>query len=186
LDNAYGTQSSNGKQPSFPLAAKNKTPELTGSRMKRDPLRNLIPRLLAAGCLAVVLTSSIGCRGLNHWCHELRGCVSNQEIVPMPEPEVIIPEAAGTITPNETNGATLTIESPSDATVAFPESAPNLSENINAETDQLIPADSGLQVPNSPPPVAAVPVSVQSANQDAESTSTQPVTDAAELSFTFE
>ena len=267
--------------------------------MKRDPLRNLIPRLLAAGCLAMVLSSSIGCRGLNHWCHEFQGCVSNhmvdysnralaekawirekhrfcdrqyrqefkdgvvqgylnvasggdgctptiappkywgwayqtpygqaavnaffqgypfgaqaaekdgvgywseiptsglsnaltpygsgvitEEIVPMPVPEIIIPEAAGISTPNETSGATLTIESPSDATVAFPESEPTLSENATAETDQLIPAETGLQLPNSTPPVAAV--SVESANQDADSTSTQPVTDAAELSFTFE
>ena len=48
--------------------------------MKRDPEKNLIYRLVAAGCLAAALTSSMGCRGLNHWRHEFQGCVSNHMV----------------------------------------------------------------------------------------------------------
>ena len=48
--------------------------------MKRDPEKNLIYRFVAAGCLTVALTSSIGCRGLNHWYNEFEGCVSNQMV----------------------------------------------------------------------------------------------------------
>ena len=269
--------------------------------MKRDPKKNLIRRLVAAGCLTVALTSSMGCRGLNHWYHEFQGCVSNHmvdysnralaekawirekhrfcdrqyvqefkdgfiqgyidvasggdgctptlappkywgwayqtpygqaavnaffqgfpfgaqtaeqdgvgywneiptsglsnalspygsgvttdEVVPMPVPEVMVPAAAGTASPTESPGASLTIDSPSDATVNIPAAAP-----VNAATGiggayQLIPAASGLQLPSSLPQGTASAVSVESAKQEAGSTSTQPATESGELSFTFE
>ena len=48
--------------------------------MKRNPKRSLVLRFITASCLSLMLLSSVGCRGLNHWCLELKGCVSNQMV----------------------------------------------------------------------------------------------------------
>ena len=48
--------------------------------MKRNPKRSLDLRFITASCLSLMLLSSVGCRGLNHWCLELKGCVSNHMV----------------------------------------------------------------------------------------------------------
>ena len=272
--------------------------------MKRDPVKNLIHRSVAAGCLAVALTSSMGCRGLNHWYHEFQGCVSNhmvdysnralaerawirekhrfcdrqyvqefkdgfikgyldvatggdgctptiappkywgwayqtpygqaavnaffqgfpfgakaaeqdgvgywseiptsglsntlspygsgvitEEVVPMPVPEVLAPEAVEIIAPAVTDGASLTIESPSDelAPSPAPAAAPSKQTAVTGpSTRQLVPASSGLQLPNSAESKTTPTVSAQPVTQGTGSVPIEPATDSGELSFTFE
>ena len=269
--------------------------------MKRDPVKNLMHRLLTAGCLSMLIVNSFGCRGLNHWRHEFQGCVSNhmvdysnralaekawirgknrfrdrqyrqefkdgfvqgylnvasggdgctptlappkywgwayqtphgqaavnaffqgfpfgaqaaeqdgvgywseiptsglsktltpsgsgvisQETVPMPVPEAPTPEARDTTPPSDSRGATLSIPSPSDAQIAFPESAPKSSGTTTASTGLPVQAETGLELPNLTPRNAAPTVSVDGVNQDANSPDGQPGAESGELSFTFE
>ncbi len=272
--------------------------------MKRDPEKNLMHRLVATGCLAVALSSSMGCRGLNHWYHEFQGCVSNQMVdysnralaekawirekhrfcdrqyvqefkdgfihgyldiasggdgctptiappkywgwayqtpygqaavnaffqgfpfgakaaeqdgvgywskiptsglantvspygsgvmtevvVPMPVPEVLTPEAVEIVAPALSDGSSLTIESPSDevASSPAPAAAPsNQTAVTNPRTRQLVPASSGLQLPNFADSRTTPTVSAQPVTQDIGSFPIEPATDSGELSFTFE
>ena len=262
--------------------------------MKRDPEKNLIYRLVAAGCLAVAFTSSIGCRGLNHWRHEFQGCVSNhmvdfsnralaqkawirekhrfndrqyvqefkdgfidgyldvatggdgctptiappkywgwayqtphgqaavnaffqgfpfgakaaeqdgvgywneiptsglskalapygsgaltEEVVPMPVPQ----------TTPDADSARLTIESPSDELVASPPPATSplqQPEVTKFDTNQVVPASTGLQLPISANETSTPTVSAQPVSPDTSALPIQPATESGELSFTFE
>lgn len=169
--------------------------------MKRDPKKNLMHRLVATGYIAVALTSSMGCRGLNHWCNKFQGCVSKHTVDDSNRvlgekagirekhlPEVLTPEAIKIVALAEPDGASLTIESPSDQVVASPVPAAPFKqpEVIKPSTRQLDPHSSGLQQPSSTNRTATPTVSAQPVPQVTGSLPIAPATDSGELSFTFE
>ena len=129
--------------------------------------------------------SEIPTSGLSSALSPYGSGLNSDEVVPMPVPEVSPPQANSSSNAPAPNGERLTIDSPSDATVDFPEAAPT-TQGTNLGANQLLPSASGLQFPSSTIEDTATTVSVEGSNPPADSTSIQPATESGELSFTFE
>jgi len=133
--------------------------------------------------------SEIPTSGLSNTLSPYGSGVITEEVVPMPVPEVIAPEAVEIVAPALSDGASLTIESPSDELVSSPAPAAAPSKQTagnEPSTRQLVPASSGLQLPNSEDRTTTPTVSAQPVTQGTGSLPIEPATDSGELSFTFE
>ncbi len=133
--------------------------------------------------------SEIPTSGLSNTLSPYGSGVITEEVVPVPVPEVLTPEAVEIIAPALSDGASLTIESPSDELAPSPASAAAPSKQTavaEPSTRQLVPASPGLQLPNSAERETTPTVSAQPVTEGTGSLPIEPATDSGELSFTFE
>lgn len=127
--------------------------------------------------------SEIPTSGLSKTLTPYGSGVITEEIVPMPAPEVLTPEAVEIVAPGLSDGAGQTIESPSDELVASPVQGTVIDDS---DKSQLKPVASGLQLPNTDAETTSPAVSVPPETPSQSGVPNDPAADSEELSFTFE